>query len=102
MGCTGEPVVHPRLQCSWRESLLTEHWHARFVKRRGEIMAKREILMQLCGSEAREFFTELVHRRPKSWESKDLPVLWLHFERHGKEQFEAALQHCRSAGTIGG
>jgi transposase len=96
-----EPVVHPRVPENGRYSLLPEHRAALFVKPRGALMAKRQILMDLA-PEAERFFTELVHRRPQTWRGHDLPVLWDLFEAHGAARLQAAFAHCLAQGAIGG
>lgn len=96
-----EHVVHPRTPENGRYSLLPQHREALFVKPRGEIMAKRQILMDLSPA-AERFFTELVHRRPQSWRERDLPVVWTLFEQHGAERIGAAFAHCLAQGAIGG
>ncbi len=96
-----ERVVHPRFPDNGRYSLLPEHREALFVKPRGEIMAKRQILMDLSPA-AEHFFTELVHRRPQTWRGHDLPVVWTLFEQHGAARLTAAFAHCLAQGAIGG
>jgi transposase len=96
-----EQVVHPRYPENGRYSLLPEHREALFVKPRGELMAKRQILMDLSPV-AERFFTELVHRRPQSWRGHDLPVVWTLFEQHGAARLTAAFAHCLAQGAIGG
>src|SRR5439155_969956 len=97
---TGEPVVHPRVPANGRYSLLPEHRAARFVKPRGALMAKRQILMDLC-PEGEAFFTQLVHRRPQSWRERDLPVLWELFEELGETRMVAGFGWCLGQGAIG-
>jgi len=96
-----EQVLHPRRPENGRYSLLPEHRAALFLKPRGEIMAKRQILMDLSPA-AERFFTELVHRRPKTWRERDLPAVWTLFEQHGTERIGAAFAHCLAHGAIGG
>ena len=97
----GESVRHPRFPENGRYSLLPEHYAPLFVKPRGEIMAKRQILMDLC-PEGEAFFTELVHRRPLSWRTQDLPVVWELFEQWGDRRLCEALVACVREGTYGG
>jgi transposase len=96
-----ERVVHPRHPENGRYSLLPQHREALFVKPRGELMAKRQILMDLSPV-AERFFTELVHRRPQTWRGHDLPVVWTLFEQHGATRLTAAFAHCLAQGAIGG
>jgi transposase len=97
----GQQVVHPRYPTNGKYSLLPEHREPLFVKPRGAIMAKRQILMDLC-PEGERFFTELVHRRPQTWREQDLPLAWELFEVHGEEQVTAAFRYCLAQGAIGG
>jgi transposase len=97
----GEGVRHPRIPPNGRYSLLPEHREALFVKPRGALFAKRQILMDLC-PEGERFFTELVHRRPLSWRTGDLPVAWELFERWGEAKLREAFAACLQQGAIGG
>jgi transposase len=97
----GETVRHPRTPENGRYSLLPEHRAALFVKPRGAIMAKRQIVLDACPAAA-GFFTELVHRRPQSWREHDLPVVWTLYEAWGARKLNEALARCVAAGTIGG
>jgi transposase len=96
-----EQVVHPRIPSNGRYSLLPEHRAALFVKPRGAVMAKRQILMDLC-PEGERFFTELVHRRPHTWRERDLPAAWELFEHQGEARMVEALRYCLAQGAIGG
>jgi transposase len=96
----GESVRHPRIPTNGKYSLLPEHRPALFVKPRGKIMAQRQILMDLCPA-GEAFFTELVHRRPRSWRSEDLPVVWELFEQVGEERLREAFGACVRQGAIG-
>lgn len=96
-----EKVEHPRIPENGRYSLLKEHRRFLFLKPRGMVMAKRQILMDLC-PEAEQFFTELVHRRPQLWREQDLPVVWELFEQIEVETMIAAFGHCVRNGAIGG
>lgn len=97
----GERVRHDRLPANGRYSLLPEHRAPLFLKPRGEIMAKRQILMDLCPA-GEAFFTELVHRRPLSWRQEDLPVVWELFEEVGEARLQEAFAACVGQGAIGG
>jgi transposase len=97
----GQQVHHRRVPDNGRYSLLPEHRAALFVKPRGEIMAKRQILMDLC-PEGEAFFTELVHRRPKRWRTHDLPMAWALLEEWGEARTREALCACVRQGAIGG
>ena len=99
-GHVGQEVVHPRVPSNGRYSLLPEHRAARFVKPRGKTMAQRQILMDLC-PEGERFFTELVHRRPRTWREQDLPAAWELFETLGEARLVAAFRYCVATGAIG-
>jgi transposase len=96
----GEALRHPRVPENGRYSLLSEHQAALFVKPRGEVMAKRQILMDLS-KEAEAFFTELVHRRPQTWRRHDLPRLWALYEAWGARRVREAFARCVAQGAIG-
>jgi transposase len=96
----GEQVRHPRVPENGSYSLLPEHQGALFIKPRGAVMAKRQILMDL-GPEAEAFFTALVHRRPQSWRQNDLPVVWELFETWGARKLREAFSRCVAQGAIG-
>jgi transposase len=97
----GQQVTHPRIPANGRYSLLPEHRPSLFIKPRGAVMAKRQILMDLC-PEGERFFTELVHRRPRTWREQDLPQAWELFENRGEAVLREALAFCLAEGTIGG
>ncbi len=101
LSANGESVRHPRVPSNGSYSLLPEHRPPLFVKPRGEIMAKRQILMDLC-PEGETFFTELVHRRPLSGRTGDLPVAWELFEAWGEARLRQAFAACVRQGAIGG
>lgn len=96
-----DPVTHPRIPSNGRYSLLSEHRPALFVKPRGAVMAKRQILMDLC-PEGEHFFTELVHRRPQTWREDDLPIAWELFEKEGEARIREAFAYCIRREAIGG
>lgn len=96
-----QQVTHPRIPENGRYSLLPEHRPALFLKPRGAVMAKRQILMDLC-PEAEHFFTELVHRRPQTWREQDLPVAWELFEKEGEARTREAFAYCVRREAIGG
>jgi transposase len=97
----GQAVRHPRLPENGRYSLLPEHREALFVKPRGAVMAKRQIVLDACPAAA-AFFTDLVHRRPQTWRQHDLPVIWALYETWGARKLNEALARCVAQGTIGG
>lgn len=97
----GQTVRHPRHPENGRYSLLPEQRAALFVKPRGALFAKRQIVLDACPAAA-AFFTELVHRRPQRWREQDLPIVWELFEQWGARRLNEALAHCVRRGTIGG
>lgn len=96
----GAVCTHPRVPANGRYSLLPEHRAPLFVKPRGQVMAQRQILMDLCPA-GEQFFTELVHRRPQTWREQDLPVIWELFETRGERSLIGALSQCVQQGTFG-
>ena len=96
----GERVRHARQPRNGKYSLLPEHQEALFVKPRGAVMAKRQILMD-AAPVVEQFFTQLVHRRPESWREKDLPSLWRQYEAVGEAAFVAAIAGCVGRETYG-
>jgi transposase len=96
----GQTLRHARVPENGRYSLLPEHREALFVKPRGAIMAKRQIVLDACPAAA-AFFTDLVHRRPQTWRQHDLPVVWALYEAWGARKLNEALARCVAAGTIG-
>lgn len=96
----GGTVSHPRRPANGKYSLLPEHRPALFVKPRGQLMAQRQILMDLC-PEGEAFFTELVHRRPHTWREQDLGAAWALYEREGDQRLVTAFQACVRQGTYG-
>jgi transposase len=97
----GQAVRHTRVPENGRYSLLPEHREALFVKPRGAVMAKRQIVLDACPAAA-AFFTHLVHRRPQTWRQNDLPVVWTLYEAGGARKLNEALARCVAQGTIGG
>src|SRR6266511_4598711 len=97
----GATVRHPRRPENGRYALLPEHREALFVKPRGAIMAKRQIVLDACPADA-AFFTDLVHRRPQTWRQHDLPLVWTLYEAWGARKLNEALARCVAQGTIGG
>jgi transposase len=97
---SGKTVDHPRYPENGKYSLHKEQREELFVKPRGAIMAKRQILMDLC-PEGEEFFTELVHKRPLGWRETDLPKIWDLFEERGERWMKLAMVRCVRAGVYG-
>jgi transposase len=97
----GATVRHGRVPENGRYSLLPEHREALFVKPRGAVMAKRQIVLDACPA-ATAFFTHLVHRRPQTWRQHDLPVVWALYEAWGARKLNEALARCVAEGMIGG
>ena len=100
LGYQGERVRHPRALPNGKYSLLPEHQAALFVKPRGAIMLQRQIMMDDAPI-VETFFTALVHRRPDTWRTKDLPALWALREALGPEPFVAVVAACVAAATYG-
>lgn len=97
---SGKTVEHPRYPENGKCSILPEQRAALFVKPRGEVMAKRQMLMDVC-PEAQSFFTEMVHKRPMAWREVDLPRIWSLFETRGEKWIREAFIRCVAANAYG-
>lgn len=97
---SGKSVEHPRFPENGKCSILPEQRADLFVKPRGEVMAKREMLMDVC-PEAESFFTEIVHKRPMAWREEDLPRIWRLYEIHGEKWMREAIVRCAATHAYG-
>ena len=97
---SGKSVEHPRFPENGKCSILPEQRAALFVKGRGEVMAKRQMLMDVC-PEAQVFFTEMVHKRPMAWREDDLPRIWHLYETRGEKWTREAFIRCAALGVYG-
>lgn len=96
----GKSVEHPRFPENGKYSILPEQRTLLFVKPRGEVMAKRQMLMDVC-PEAEQFFTEMVHKRPMAWREQDLPRIWHLYETRGERWIKEAFIRCVALGAYG-
>jgi len=96
----GKSIEHPRFPENGKCSILPEQRASLFTKPRGEVMAKRQMLMDVC-PEAESFFTEMVHKRPMAWREVDLPKIWRLYESRGDKWMRAAFIRCVAAGAYG-
>ena len=96
----GKSVEHPRFPENGKSSILPEQRASLFIKPRGEVMAKRQMLMDMC-PEAQDFFTEMVHKRPMAWREVDLPRIWSLYEIHGEKWIKKAFIRCVAAEAYG-
>ena len=83
---------HPRLK-SGQRSVLSEHRSsavAAISGKRAKRYLKREHLLEL-GSEAHEYLTEVVHRRPRLWVA-DVDRLHELLQHHGEARMREAFQ----------
>lgn len=97
---SGKSVEHPRFPENGKCSILPEQRESLFTKPRGEVMAKRQMLMDVC-PEAESFFTEMVHKRPMAWREVDLPRIWSLFETRGEKWMREAFIRCVAAHAYG-
>jgi ribosomal protein S27AE len=80
---------HRRCPENGRSSILADHAEELFVFRRGKPYAQRQLLLEL-DSAVEPYLTELVHRRPQSWEV-DIDRLYQLYRQVGQRDFLAAL-----------
>jgi len=97
---SGASVEHPRFPENGKCSILPDQRASLFIKPRGEVMAKRQMLMDVC-LEAESFFTEMVHKRPMAWREVDLPKIWRLYEIHGEKWMREAFIRCVAARAYG-
>jgi transposase len=96
----GKCIEHPRFPENGKCSILPEQRASLFTKPRGEVMAKRQMLMDVC-PEAESFFTEMVHKRPMAWREVDLPRIWNLYESRGEKWMREAFIRCVAVGAYG-
>lgn len=80
---------HPRMPENGRSSVHPEHAEELFRFRRGKPYAQRQLLLDLNPS-VEPYFTELVHRRPQSWE-RDIEQIYELYQRIGRTDLLAAI-----------
>jgi hypothetical protein len=82
-------AVHPRFPENGRSSILPDHAQELFRFRRGKPFAQRQLLLDLDPL-VEPYLTELVHRRPQSWEP-DIEQMYTLYLRIGRSEFLTAI-----------
>ena len=82
-------ATHPRFPDNGRSSVLGEHAEELFKFRRGKPYAQRQLLLDLDPS-VEPYLTELVHRRPNSWEA-DVDQMYHLYRQLGGAELLAAI-----------
>jgi transposase len=90
---------HPRFPENGKSSVLSNHAQELFQFRRGKPYAQRQLLLDLDPM-VQPYLTELVHRRPQSWEG-DVDHLYRLYEQIGRTDFLAALSLAIEARCFG-
>ena len=90
---------HPRIPENGRCSVLPEHAEEMFVYPRGKHYAKKQLLLDLSPI-VEPYLTELVHRRPMTWE-RDIEQLYSLYRDIGHSSFLEALSAAREGDQIG-
>lgn len=91
--------VHPRVPENGRCSVLPQHAEEMFAYPRGKHYAKRQLLLDLSPI-VEPYLTELVHRRPMTWE-RDVEQLYRLYCEIGHSCFLEALSAAWEGGQIG-
>lgn len=90
---------HDRFPPNGRSSVLPAHAEEMFTFQRGTPFAKRQLLLDLHPT-VEPFLTELVHRRPRTWEH-DVTTLYEVYQSVGHHRFLVALQDAWADHQIG-
>ena len=80
---------HPRTPDNGKSSILSEHAQQLFTFKRGKPFAQRQILLDLDPL-VEPYLTELVHRRPQTWQS-DIEQIYQLYEQIGRADLLAAI-----------
>ncbi|MBF8305808.1 MAG: transposase [Acidobacteria bacterium] len=91
--------THPRIPENGRCSVLPQHAEEMFTYPRGKHYAKRQLLLDLSPI-VEPFLTELVHRRPMTWE-RDVKQLYDLYREIGHSCFLESLAAAWEGGQIG-
>lgn len=81
---------HPRIPENGRSSVLPEHAQEMFVFKRAKPYAQRQLLLDLDPGFMEPYLTELVHRRPHSWD-RDVDQMFALYESIGRTDFLTAV-----------
>lgn len=83
-------ATHPRFPENGKSSILATHAKELFRWQRGKPYAQRQLLWELDPS-VEPYLTELVHRRPNSWES-DIARMYELYLKIGRSELLAAIE----------
>lgn len=98
----GERLVaeHPRVPENGRSSIHSHHAQDLFRFRRGKPYAQRQLLLDLDPL-VEPYLTELVHRRPQSWQ-RDVEQIYQLYEQIGRADLIAAIALATEQRCFGG
>lgn len=80
---------HPRIPENGKSSILSDHAQQLFTFKRGKPFAQRQILLDL-DPVVEPYFTELVHRRPQTWQM-DIEAIYGLYEQIGRAELLTAI-----------
>lgn len=83
-------ATHPRVPENGKSSVLDEHAQALFESRRGKPYAQRQLLLDLDPL-VEPYLTQLVHRRPLTWQT-DIDATYALYQRIGHTELIAAIE----------
>jgi hypothetical protein len=90
---------HPRFPDNGKSSILSHHARQLFAFKRGKPFAQRQILLDLDPL-LEPYLTELVHRRPRTWEA-DIDCIYQLYEQIGRADLLAAIALATEARCFG-
>jgi transposase len=90
---------HPRFPDNGKSSILNHHARQLFAFKRGKPFAQRQILLDLDPL-LEPYLTELVHRRPRTWEA-DIDCIYQLYEQIGRADLLAAIGLATEARCFG-
>lgn len=93
-------AVHPRFPENGKSSVLAEHAEELFRWQRGKPYAQRQLLLDLDPL-VEPYLTELVHRRPNSWE-RDIDLMYQLYRQIGHSDLLAAVELAIEQRCFGG
>lgn len=83
-------ATHPRFPENGKSSVLHEHAQELFESRRGKPYAQRQLLLDLDPL-VEPYLTELVHRRPATWQN-DVEIIYQLYQGIGRSDLLAAIE----------
>jgi transposase len=94
-------AIHPRFPENGKSSVLSDHAQELFRFQRGKPYAQRQLLLELDPPLVEPYLTELVHRRPQSWEP-DIDQMYALYEQVGRSDLLAAIALATEQRCFGG